>query len=225
MGWPTTFVTKSLLAASSTSIGSFSSAGVMTLSCAVLDTPRRIVIAGTSGLGTAATITGLTYGNQVITESVVTSSIPGGTVQTTQDFIKVTSISLSSNPALTSSQGGIIGTSSQGGTPWFQVDTNQNPFNLMFSLTPASSQTQTSFEWTMDDPVYNPATGLWVGCAFSSRGPQPQVSSLGSSVIGPTTTNSALNTPIIAWRITFSSSGSSGTGIGGTQAGVTQLGV
>lgn len=223
MGWPTTFVSKSLLLASSTSIGSISTAGggTVTLSCATLDTARRISVACSSIMGFNVTIAGLNQQGSRISEIIATSTTVPSAGTTTQDFLKVSSVVLSC--AITNSSGGcLIGTTSQGGTPWMPVDTTRNPMNVGFSLTPISSLTATSFEYTQDWPDYNPNTGLWSN-STTGRGPQPTISSMGSSVIGPTVTQGSINFPITAWRITFSASNSSGTG--GTAASVTQLGV
>jgi hypothetical protein len=218
MGWPTTTVSKSLLAASSTAIGSFTAAGVVTLSCATLDTARRISVAGTSVLGPTLTISGLNQYGKPISETVTTTVGPPGSGTTTQDFLKVSSVLVSCT--FSSSSAGIVGTSTVGGTPWVPIDTTRNPTYVSFQLTPGSSQTQTSFEYTQSYPNYDPNAGAWVG---STNGPQPTISSLGSSVIGPGTTQGYINFPIVAWRVTFASSGSSG--VGNTAASVMQTGV
>lgn len=223
MGWPTTNVTKSLLAASSTSIGSISTAagGTVTLSCALLDTARRITVTSASLSGPSYVVTGLNQTLQVISETITPSTTVGSAATTTQDFIKVTSVTLSC--AITNSSGGLlIGTSSQGGTPWVPVDVTRNPMNVGFQITPTSSLTATSFEYSQDYPSYNTRTGLWDNCAFPTRGPLPTISSLGSSVIGPTTTQGNISTPIASWRITFTSCSSA---LGSVGASVTQLGV
>lgn len=224
MGWPTTTISKTLLAASSTAIGSISTAagGTVSLTSATLDTGRRISVFSASLSGPTYTITGLTSWGAPIQEVITPSTTVVSVATTTQDFYRVTSVLLSC--AITNSSGGfVIGTSSQGGTPWQVVDVTKNPMNLGFQLIPTSSLTQTSFETTMDSPYYDFRSNSWLGAAFPTRGPQGVISSLGSSVIGPSATIGSVSTPIVAWRITFSSSGSSGTG--GTAASVTQLGV
>src|SRR5262249_34537407 len=217
MGWPITTVVKTLLAASSTAIGSISTAGggTVTLSCATLDTARRISVFSASLSGPSYVITGLNaYGKQ-ITETVVPSTTVVSVGTTTQDFLKVSSVVLSC--AITNSSGGfLIGTSTSGGTPWVPVDTTRNPMNVGLAWLPASSLTQTNFEYTDDYPFYDPVSGTWPQCASPTQGPQPTISSLGSSVVGPSATIGSVTTPIAAWRITFDSTGSSGTG--GTQA-------
>lgn len=222
MGWPTTTVTKTLLAASSTSIGSISTAagGTVTLSCVTLDTARRISVFSASLSGPVYTITGLGQNLQQITEVVTPSTTVVSVGTTTQDFIKVTSITLSC--AITNSSGGfLIGTSTNGGTPWYPIDTTRNPMNVGFAIVPNSSLTQTSFEYTNDYPTYDPVSRTWPNCAFPTRGPQPTISSLGSSVVGPSVTNGYIQTPFAAWRLTLSSCSSAFN----TGASVTQLGV
>lgn len=224
MGWPTTTFTKTLLAASSTSIGSISTAagGTVTLSCVTLDTARRISVFSASLSGPVYTITGLNQYNQQITEVVTPSTTVVSVGTTTQDFIKVTSVALSCS--ITNSSGGLlIGTSTNGGTPWYPIDLTRDPTNVGFAIVPASSLTQTSFEYTNDYPYFDPVSRTWPQCASPTRGPQPTISSLGSSVIGPSVTNGYIQTPFAAWRITYSCSGSSA--LGATGVSVTQLGV
>jgi len=224
MGWPETVVSKSLLAASSTAVGSISTAagGTVTLSCATLDSARRITVFSASLSGPTYVITGLNATGQVIKETIIPSTTVVSAATTVQDFIKVTAVSLSC--AITNSSGGLlIGTSSQGGTPWVPIDTTKTPPYVGFLLTPTSSLTATSFEYSQDYPSYNTNTGLWDNCASPTRGPLPTISSMGSSVVGNAVTQGYINFPITSWRITFSTSGSSGTGI--ANASVTQSGV
>jgi hypothetical protein len=117
-----------------------------------------------------------------------------------------------------SSGGWLVGTSTVGGTPWVPIDTTRNPTYVSFQLQPSSSQTQTSLEYTQSYPNYDPVANAWVG---SSNGPQPTISSLGSSVVGPGTTQGYINFPIVSWRMTFASTIATAT----TQATVMQDGV
>jgi hypothetical protein len=218
MGWPTTVVTKVLAAASSTSIASISTAGggTITLSCATLDTARRISVFSASLSPTSYVITGLNQYGKQITETVIPSTTVVSVGTTTQDFLKVTAITISS--VLSTSGGLLVGTSTIGGTPWTPVDTTRNPPFVSFQLTPSSSQTQTSFEYTQSYPNYDPVAGAWVG---SSNGPQPTISSLGSSAAGPGTTQGYINFPIVAWRLTFASTVTTAT----TAGTIMQVGV
>jgi hypothetical protein len=203
-----TYITKSLLAASSTSIGSFSSAGVVTLSCVTLDTARRISVASASALGQTFTIFGLNQTGNAISESIATSSAVAGTPGvTTQDFIKVTNVTISS--ALSSGGGGIIGTNTQGGTPWNPINTIPSPTAVSFNLavTSASTVVAASFETTFDYPSYDPRSNTWGG-GSPTTGPRPTISSLGSTVTSSGTTG-ILTNAFAAWRVTITSSSSS----------------
>ena len=224
MGWPATNVTKSLSLASSTSIGSISTAngGTVTLSCTTLDSARRITVTSASLSGPTYVVFGRQVANgPIISETIIPSTTVGSAATTVQDFIQVTAVTLSC--AITNSSGGLlIGTSTQGGTQWYPVDTTRNPVNLSFQLTPTSSLTATSFEYSQDAANYNPRTGLWDNCAAPTRGPLPTISSLGSSVIGPATTAGFITTPIVSWRITFTSCSSA---LGSVGASVLQSGV
>jgi hypothetical protein len=217
MGWPTTVVTKVLAAASSTSVGSITSSGIVTLSCATLDTARRISIFSASAGSPSFTITGLNQSGNQISETITPSTSVASNATTTQDFLKVSSI-VGSCVSAGSSGGWLVGTSTVGGTPWAPIDTTRNPTYVSFQLQPTSSQTQTSFEYSQSYPNYDPVAGAWVG---SSNGPQPTISSLGSSVVGPGTTQGYINFPIVAWRLTFASTVATAT----TQASVMQDGV
>jgi hypothetical protein len=222
MGWPTTTYTKILAAASSTSIGSISTAagGTVTLSCALLDTARRISVASASLSGPSYVITGLDQNGHVITESIIPSTTVVSAATTTQDFIKVTSVSLSCS--VTNSSGGfLIGTTTQGGTPWVPIDTTRNPINVVFGIdiTSPSTVVVASFEYTQDYPNFNPASNLWVGTP-TNTGPRPTISSFGSSVTLDTA--GTITTPFVAWRMTMTSSSS---GAGTAACSVMQSGV
>lgn len=222
MGWPTTTYTKSLVTASSTSIGSISTAagGTVTLSCVTLDTARRISVASASLSGPNYTITGLNQSGNVISELIIPSTTVVSAATTTQDFLKVTSVVLSC--AVTNSSGGfIIGTTTQGGTPWVPIDTTRNPINISFLLdvTSPSTVVVASFETTQDYPNYNQQANAWVGPP-TNTGPRPTISSLGSSVTVDTA--ATLTTPFVAWRMTITSSSSTA---GSAAVSVLQSGV
>lgn len=205
-----TYVTKNLTTASSTSIGSISTAagGTVTLSCAILDTARRITVTSASLSGGTLTVIGLNQAGNVISEVITPSTTVGSAATTTQDFIKVTSVLLSCS--LTNSSGGLlIGTTTQGGTPWYSVDTVPNPTALSFQIgiTSASTVVAASFEYTLDSPQYNNQTNTWPG-ANPTTGPRVSISSLGSTLTS-TNTIGLISFPITAWRITATSSSSS----------------
>lgn len=216
-----TYISKSLATASSTSVGSISTAagGTVTLSCATLDTARRISVFSASLSGPSYTITGLNQTLNQISEVISPSTTVVSVATTLQDFIKVTSVTLSCS--VTNSSGGfLIGTSSQGGTPWQATDTTRSIFNLAFNIdiTSPSTVVVASFEYSMDYPAYDVQSRTWAG-QNPTVGPKPTISSLGSSLtldgIG------SITTPISAWRITLSSSSSSA---GSVSAAVVQSG-
>ncbi len=214
-------VSKFLAAASSTSVGSISTAagGTVTLSCATLDTARRISVFSASLSGPIYTITGLNETGNQITETITPSTTVVSAATTTQDFKKVTSVVLSC--AITNSSGGLlIGTTTQGGTPWTPVDTTRNPINVSFAIdiTSPSTVVVASFEVTNDYPTYDQVSRLWGG-ASPTRGPQPTISSLGSSVT--LDTFGLVTVPFAAWRVTITSSSS---GAGSVSASVVQSG-
>ncbi len=200
-------VTKTLAAASSTGLGSFSSAGVVTLNTSKLDTARRIIVWGSTAVDNTILITGTNQYGTVISEAVFGSTVTGTAVATTQDFLSVTSVTMST--AGVTSTTGYIGTSTNGGTAWVPID-NTRPYpNLSFQISPDSTGTQTSLEYTFDNIQYpwtnvtstSTGTNMW-----RSGAPYPVISSLGSSAAALTQGLLILNPT--AWRITMSSSGS-----------------
>jgi len=203
-----TYVTKSLAVASSTAVGSISTAanGTVTLSCALLDTARRITVTSASLSGPVFTIFGLNETLNPISETITPSTTVGSAATTTQDFIKVTAVTLSC--AITNSSGGfLIGTNTQGGTSWRPVDTFRDPINLGFDINVTSPSTVVlaSLEYSMDYPEYNPNTRLWGG-ATPTQGPRAVISSLGSSVTADTI--GSITIPFAAWRLTITSTSS-----------------
>lgn len=209
------YVTKNIAAASSTGVGSFSSGGTITLSCATLDTGRRIILWGSTSVAGNITIYGLSEAGTPISETLVGSTI-GSVVTSVQDYIKINALSLPS--AGFASTTGYLGTSSQGGTPWQAVDTNRSPVNVGFTLTPTTSAIVASFEYTTEAPIYLSPQARWQN-PNSVTGPQPTVSSLGSSVTAAA--YGAITTPIAAWRVTLTSTS---TGAGTINAAVVQSG-
>lgn len=206
-----TYLTKSLATGSSTGVGTFSSAGVVTLGAGTsFTTGRRVLIWGSSALGATIKITGTSEGGTIISESVASSTAVGGTAETIQDFGSVTAITVSCGIASTA---GYIGTSSRGGTPWVVVDTTRNPINVEFSLTPSSTAIVASLEYTLDYPSYDVQLGEW-NAANSTSGPVARVSSLGSSVVANTI--GLINSPVAAVRVTLTSSSSAAGTINAT---------
>jgi hypothetical protein len=201
------YVSKNLIAASSTGVAAVSSGGVVTLNTSSLGTGRRLIVWGSTSVAGTWTITGLSETGTTISETV-SGSTTGAAVATTQDFISVTSIV---SPTFTSTQG-YVGTNTQGGTPWKGLDTNRNPINVGFllGLTSTANSMGLSFEYTMDAPIYNVQAAHWDN-PNTTVGPQATISSLGSTVASNTL--GSITTPITAWRETLTST-SSGAGSG-----------
>jgi len=210
------YVSKNLIAASSTGIGTISSAGVVsTLNSSSLGTGRRIGIWGSTSVATTFRIVGTSEFGAVISETITGSTI-GGEVATTQDFLTVTAVTPGST-AITSTTG-YIGTTTQGGTPWQSVDAWRDPIEFGFNVTPTTTGILASLEVTMDYPTYSVQTGLWGG-NNTLTGPRPTISTACSSVTAAT--NGNIGYPIAAWRITLTSTSS---GAGTVNATVIQSG-
>lgn len=227
------YVSKNLIAASSNGIATFSSGltAPTSLNSSGLGTARRIQIAASSGSesGATFTITGTNQGGQTISETL-TGPTSNVAVATTQDFLSVSSIVSSS--AINSQV--IIGTNTQGGTPWQSVNLNISPIQIgaamVFSSTANSMQAQ--IDLTMDYPFQVPAVGLPTGGLPAPINTLPQVfiSTVFSSgtagntmgILNITSSTFITPTPIAAWRLTLTSS-SSGAGtvnVAAIQAGI-----
>lgn len=231
------------MAASSTGVGTLSTAAVATLNSSNLDTQRRITIWTTGATSTSATITviGIREGGTPVRETITgpTSNAP---VATTQDFLSVTSVSASSV------LGSIItfGTNTTGGTQWKPVNTHTTPVQVGCYLTFSSSGVTASIEMTMDDPT----TAFYAGSGGS--GPQvpggtvapggqaipfnvpPQVftaaafSSLTANAFGcinATSTGAGYQVPVWGWRMTITSTSTATTGTPTVNAAVIQAGI
>jgi hypothetical protein len=211
-----TYLSKSLSVASSTGIGTISSAApaVIVLNSSQLDTQRRIAVFSSSlTLASAVfTIRGTREGGGVITETLTGLTSVGGTnpvVTTQQDYLSVTSISASSQIERVA----IFGTSSQGGTPWHLVSVANNPIVVSAAITLSSSGLAMTgaIDVTLDDP-----TRTFPNPNFTA----PQSFNSTSHVGAPTSTNAwgivnvdaNSNTPITAFRLTMTSTaGATGT--------------
>lgn len=213
-----TYITKNMAAASSTGVGTFSSGGVVVLSCTDLITGRRVIVWGSSALGASIAITGLSETLGPIGETVASSTTVGAAVQTIQDYRKVTGVTVSCGVASTAAY---LGTSSQGGTPWFVVDTTRNPISVSFAveITSPTTVVVASVEYSNDYPSYDPVSRTWVGSS-PTTGPRPTISSMGSSLTADAV--GRIDFPIAAWRVTMTSTSS---GAGSIAASVFQAGV
>ncbi len=222
------YVSKNLVAASSTGIGTLSSAspGVATLNTSNLGTQRRVTIWSTGATLASAsfTVTGTREGGGAVQETI-TGPTSNTAVATTQDFLTVTSVSASS--VITNQA--TIGTNTQGGTAWNPANLHVTPQEigcaLVFSST-ANSMTA-SMEFTFDNPTITSA-GVVAG------GLPAPVNSVPVSVISTAFSSATSNTwgrlnvagsatvPIGWWRMTLTSSSS---GAGTVNAAVIQAGI
>lgn len=219
------YVTKTLSAASSTGIASISSgqSSAVTLNSSLLDTQRRVTVwASSNGLTTASfLISGTQEGGAAIFEWLTgpSSTTP---VATVQDFLTVTSVTASS--ALQSQA--VVGTNTQGSTPWQSVNVHISPvvIGAYMHFSSTGNGMLGSIEVTMDNvfvpsPQYAPG-GIaplhrlihgasvppftsWISTAFSSMlgdnwDPINVVGVLGGNLI-----------PVYAWRLVLTSSSSS----------------
>lgn len=225
-----TYISKTLIAASSTGIGTISSASpaVATLNTSNLDTQRRISIfsASASLAAFSFTITGTRQGAGVVTETI-TGPTSNTAVATTADFLSVTSIAASCAPIATPA---IFGTNTQGGTPWQSVNLDLTPIQiggaLVFSTT--ANGMAASIEITMDNPFLPPPAYVAGGLPYPINAqPAVFVSTAFSSVTsnnsdGINCIGAGLLVPIRAWRLTLTSSSSQAGNVNFTaiQAGI-----
>lgn len=204
------YLTKSLVTASSTGLGSISSAAtpVVTVKTSALDTARRIQFSSTGGnisSGVTFTVTGTIEGGGTKIESIFSST---GAAITTLDFLSITSVVVSCGTLPIS-----IGTNTTGGTRWVVVDEyGMDPINGSITFSSSSNSMTGSLEWTMDDPL-----GLFPITRLGQPYPQPTVwiSSIVNGVTGATegiiNIDGQLPVPVSAVRLTITSS-SSGAG-------------
>ena len=226
------YVSKNLVAASSTGIGTLSSAAttVATLNTSSLGTQRRITIwsTGSTLAGFTFTVIGTRDGGGTLQESI-TGPTSNAAVATTQDFLTVTSVLASSAPLTNTAT---IGTNTQGGTPWQSVNVMvtlpmQIGGALTFSTTTSSMVGQ--IDLTMDNPFLPPPAQVGGGMLYPVNAvPISFVSTVFSSGTLSNTlgainaVGSAGMIPVTAWRLTLTST-SSGAGtvsVAAVQAGI-----
>jgi len=219
-----TYITKSLTIASTRGVAIISSgqSSAGTINSSNLGTARRIAYFSSVSADNSAvlfTITGTNQGGAVISE-VIKGSTATALVQTSQDFLTVTSVVASCTVNAIAN----FGTSSLGGTPWYMVDTTRNPIAIAAGITFSTSANSMSavFDVTLDDPtrtyanpnitlptVFNSTSGLGVAVSTNSWG-----------LIN--NGNGNITAPIAAWRMTITSSSSSAGNISATviQSGI-----
>lgn len=222
------YLQKSLIAASSTGIGTLSSAspGVATLNTSALDTQRRITIWSTGATLASAsfTVTGTREGGGPVKETV-TGPTSNAAVTTTQDFLTVTSVSASSVIANQVT----FGTNTQGGTSWKPANLHITPQEIGCALTFSSTANSltASMEYTFDDPTLCGAAAVPGGQQIPFDAvPISMISTAFSSATGNTwgrlNVAGAQSVPIGWWRMTLTSSSS---GAGNVSAAVIQAGI
>lgn len=220
------YVSKNLIAASSTGIGTLSSAspGVATLNSSSLGTQRRVTIWSTGATLASAsfTVTGTREGGGVFSETI-TGPTSNAAVTTTQDFLTVTSVAASSVIANTAT----IGTNTQGGTAWKPANLHVTPQQLGCQLTLSSTAILVSVEYTMDDPTLCGQAAVAGGSAIPFNAvPVATTSTAFSSVAANTwgliNVAGTQSLPIGWWRVTLTSTSSAA---GTVNAGVIQAGI
>jgi hypothetical protein len=227
------YLSKNLVAASSTGIGTISSASpaVTTLNTSQLDTQRRISIfsASASLASFSFTITGTRQGPGIVTETI-TGPTSNVAVTTTQDFLSVTSILASCAPIATPA---IFGTNTVGGTPWQSVNLHVTPIQIGCGMhfTSTANSMIGQIDITMDNPFLpapsqsvggvpyplNSPPVVFVSTAFSSANGADNWDAI--NIVGG---GGGTMVPIVAWRLTLTSS-SSGAGtvfVSAAQAGI-----
>lgn len=195
------YVQKNLIAASSTGIGTLSSAspGVATLNTSNLDTQRRISIFSTGVTLASATftVTGTREGGGVIRETL-TGPTSNAAVSTTLDFLSVTAVSASSVIANTAT----FGTNSIGSSPWKIMSWHIAEFMIGIAVITGSSLPNYTVEYTYEDPM-----GIYPSLS-TAAGPTPFSVAQLSSATG--TQDSNIVVPVAAVRLTLNSNSSAG---------------
>lgn len=201
------YVTKNLAAASSSGIGTISTAAtpVTTINTGTLDTGRRVILwSSGSNISTTFRIVGTNESGMPQTETVTGSTI-GSAVATVQDFKTITSVTATSAPLASTVT---IGTNTQGGTVWKSVDlavpVTTVAGGIVFSST--ANSMVASVEYTFDgifgvhpNPYYS-APVVFISTMFSS---------VAVNTNGAVNIDGQIAIPINAWRVTLTSSSSS----------------
>ncbi len=235
------YVQKLLIAASSTGLGTLSTAAVATINTSNMDTQRRVTAWTTGATAASGTITiiGTREGGTPVRETI-TGPASNTVIATTQDFLSITSVSASS------AFGSIItlGTNTTGGTQWKPINTHTTPIQVGCYLTLSTTSVIASMEITMDDPTtdfYASPTGTGVAGGLVAAGgqaipynvPPAIINCVGFSSVQANTfgalgiTSSAtaapgFQVPFWGWRLTLTSSSSTA---GNANAAVIQAGI
>ena len=199
------YLSKSLATPSSTGLGLISSAvpAVATLKTSAFDTQRRIAFWSTNGstdLSANFTFTGTRQGGGTVVETI-TGSSAGTAGRTTQDFLTLSSVSISSamNCSIT------LGTDTVGSTPWQLVNLSAEIVpSIGIGLTYSATRLSTVIGWI--EYGYEDPTGTQLNANTSFAVPYPFVSTAFSTATGGTATAGALTGPIACWRFVINSS-------------------
>jgi hypothetical protein len=148
---PVTITVGPLAAASATKVAAnqvVTGAAAMTLTASpvVLDVPRHILVTNVGNdTGITFTITGTTFGGNVISETLTGTS--GSSVATVNDFATVTSVVTSGS---TSASGASVGTNGVAGSSWVRFD-DFAPSNTSIQCN-VSGTVNYTIQSTLDDP-------------------------------------------------------------------------
>ncbi len=202
---PNITLTKTMATISSGAVALVSSAVtpvVSTLNTSNYATQRRLSFWSSVALSSTniCTVVGKNESGLTITESIVPSTVANVANVSTQDFLSVSSVSVSAQLLGPLS----IGLSSIGSTPWQMANTLAAPFLIGFNLVYASSGATISgsidYTFSKTDNVYlNPLAGFV---------PSPTISTAISTT--GVSTSGKIDFPITAWRMTLNSTGNTG---------------
>lgn len=138
--------------------------------------------------GHTFTLTGTNRAGNVISETIAGTN--GGTVQSVNDYLTVTNVSVAS-----ATTGNVsVGTNTVGSSRWVYVSPDMTPFNLSLSAHYASGAGTYQIGYCYDDPAGQPYAFPVAPVAVT------EYLIPGGAQSGPFETS--LNNPITAWRLT-----------------------
>lgn len=201
---PNITISKTLTTVSSTAVALVSTAPtpVITVNTSNYTTQRRLSFWSSLALSSQHTLTvvGTNEGGMTITETVTPSTVANTPTVSTQDFLSVSSVTVSAVPLGPIS----VGLSSIGSTPWQIANSLADPFLIGFNLvyTSSAATISGSVDYTLNKPdnvFLNPRAGFNPTPIISTA-----ISTTGVSTAGK------IDFPITAWRMTLNSTGNSG---------------
>lgn len=204
MGQPNIF-SRVLATASATAISASQSpaAGVILINgsaatggVATFAAQRKVIItSGGNDLGITFTVNGTNDAGFPISDSFVGAS--GGAAQSNLDFRTVTSITHTGSVATTLT----AGSNGVGSSLWQIVNWNAYPPSIGIAVELVSGAANFTIDRTFDDPNILPGTGGLNASGRTYPTPWPDAVINGASASAET----AINTPIVAWRLTTNS--------------------